>query len=148
MQCCTDQMYSLSSTECSSTCLLQLCQVYDSAEFCRNVHASTEWRQQALQAVMITASGLHQYCSAAAPLLIVSILHCIGQQYLYRCFDSIYMCDTSNAAVLKGHNSVSYMAFQITMKLFPSLTWVCRIHTGAEHASGALQCCSEVNAAL
>lgn len=42
------------------TCLLQLCQVYDSAEFCRNVHASTEWRQQALQAVMITASGLHQ----------------------------------------------------------------------------------------
>lgn len=37
-------------------CVLQLCQVYDAAEFCRNAHSNTEWRQQALQAVMVTAS--------------------------------------------------------------------------------------------
>ena len=37
-------------------CVVQLCQVYDSAEFCRNVHSVPEWRQQALQAVMVVAS--------------------------------------------------------------------------------------------
>ena len=41
-------------------CGLQLCQVYDSAEFCRNVHANPEWQQQAVEALMVTASK--QYC--------------------------------------------------------------------------------------
>ena len=35
---------------------MQLCQVYDSAEFCRNVHSDPQWQNQALQAVMIVAS--------------------------------------------------------------------------------------------
>ena len=28
---------------------MQLCQVLDAAEFCRNVHTDAEWRQQAQQ---------------------------------------------------------------------------------------------------
>ena len=35
---------------------VQLCQVYDSAEFCRNVHANPEWQRQAVEAIMLTAS--------------------------------------------------------------------------------------------
>lgn len=35
---------------------VQLCQVYDSAEFCRNVHADPEWQRQAVEAIMLTAS--------------------------------------------------------------------------------------------
>ncbi|DBA74265.1 hypothetical protein WJX77_002438 [Trebouxia sp. C0004] len=37
-----------------------LCQVYDAAEFCRNAHSNTEWRQQALQAVMVTAKYIQK----------------------------------------------------------------------------------------
>lgn len=143
-------MYLLRSTH--QTHLLQLCQVYDSAEFCRNVHASAEWRQQALQAVMITASKLHQCRMYEGPLLLCfqafSFWAATPMQLLH---DSICLCGACNAAVLTCHNSVSYMAFQTNMQLFQSLTsltWVCRIHTGAEHASGALQCCCEVDAAL
>ena len=36
--------------------VVQLCQVYDSAEFCRNVHANQEWQRQAVEAIMLTAS--------------------------------------------------------------------------------------------
>ena len=36
--------------------VVQLCQVYDSAEFCRNVHANPEWQRQAVEAIMLTAS--------------------------------------------------------------------------------------------
>lgn len=37
-----------------------LCQVYDGAEFCRNVHSVPEWRQQALQAVMVVAKYIQE----------------------------------------------------------------------------------------
>lgn len=37
-----------------------LCQVYDAAEFCRNVHANAEWQQQAVEALMVTARYIQE----------------------------------------------------------------------------------------
>lgn len=60
---------------------VQLCQVLDAAEFCRNVHADEEWRRQAQQASslrdlpdclgssMQTESQTLCKTAAAAPLL-------------------------------------------------------------------------------
>jgi hypothetical protein len=47
---------------------LQLCQVLDAAEFCRNVHVDEEWRRQAQQvgSSTISAGGTHnQACHTA-----------------------------------------------------------------------------------
>jgi hypothetical protein len=59
--------------------LLQMCQVYDSAECCRNVHAEPAWQQAASQACQVRAptQPAAAGCSAVAVCLVpITVLCC------------------------------------------------------------------------
>ena len=76
---------------------MQLCQVYDSAEFCRNVHANPEWQQQAVEAIMLTAS---KHCIQDPPGDLS--LHCItpgiNLSICSPCMQSIFRSSTCTKA--------------------------------------------------